>query len=63
MVRARREGGSLAKAHAQHMAVTALAGGLFLAEEVWPQVPFIHGVWHLAAAWSIAGFAAAMPKN
>lgn len=59
-VRARRAGGALARAHAQHVAVSAVAAALFVAEEVWPAVPLIHAAWHLAAVAAIAGFAPAI---
>ncbi|GAQ85894.1 hypothetical protein KFL_002600020 [Klebsormidium nitens] len=41
------------KAHRMHAASTFLGCVCFLAEEVYPDVPFIHAAWHVAAALAI----------
>lgn len=41
------------KAHRMHAASTVLGGMCFLAEEVYPDVPFVHATWHVAAALAV----------
>ncbi|XP_057530486.1 uncharacterized protein LOC130808939 [Amaranthus tricolor] len=36
--------------HNVHKACSLLGGVLFVADDVFPQIPFIHAAWHLAAA-------------
>ncbi|CAN6675463.1 unnamed protein product [Malus baccata var. baccata] len=40
----------LRKAHTVHKMSSLLGGVLFFADDVFPQTPFLHAAWHLAAA-------------
>jgi hypothetical protein len=51
---------ALQPAHRLHMGLLAVAGGLFLAEEVWPRAPLLHAAWHTAAALTVASYDWAM---
>ena len=52
---------ALRAAHRSHVALSALAATLFLAEEAYPQVPLLHAAWHCAAAAALAGYGAVIP--
>ncbi|XP_047324129.1 uncharacterized protein LOC124927717 [Impatiens glandulifera] len=41
---------NLRVAHNVHKMSSLLGGALFIADEVYPQAPFVHAAWHLAAA-------------
>jgi hypothetical protein len=47
----------------RHVGLSALAGALFIGEEIVPEVPLIHAAWHVAAAAALAGFGAVLPMN
>lgn len=36
--------------HTVHTASTLVGGALFLADDVYPNTPYIHAAWHIAAA-------------
>ena len=55
------DGGRLRRAHVSHLITSAVAGALFIGEEIVPEVPLIHAVWHMSAAAALAGFEAALP--
>ena len=40
----------LRMAHNVHKASSLVGGMLFVADDVFPETPFIHAAWHLAAA-------------
>lgn len=43
----------LQRAHRQHAAAALAGGALFLADDVFPDRPYIHAAWHVAAALGI----------
>lgn len=43
----------LKRAHLQHAAAAVAGGALFLADDVFPDRPYIHAAWHVAAALGI----------
>ena len=40
----------LRMAHSMHTMSSILGGLLFVADDCFPQIPYIHAAWHLAAA-------------
>jgi len=44
------ENPKLRGAHALHTASSLVGGALFVADDVFPDTPYIHAAWHLAAA-------------
>jgi len=44
------ENPKLRGAHALHAASSLVGGALFIADDVFPDAPYIHAAWHLAAA-------------
>ena len=61
--RARAGGVSLRRDYARHVALSVVASALFVGEEIVPEVPFIHAIWHVGAAVALAGFEAALPMK
>jgi hypothetical protein len=61
--RARGGGVSLRRDYARHVALSVVASALFVGEEIVPEVPFIHAIWHVGAAVALAGFEAALPMR
>ena len=53
----------LRRAYSRHVALSLAAGALFVGEEIVPQVPLIHAIWHVGAAVALAGFEAALPMR
>lgn len=60
-VRARAGSTALRAEHRKHLGWSALAGALFLAEEVWPSTPLVHAAWHMAAVASLASLQCTFP--
>jgi hypothetical protein len=52
---------ALRAAHRAHLALSATAAALFLAEEAYPEAPLLHAAWHCAAAAALAGYSAVIP--
>lgn len=47
------ENPKLRRAHALHTASSLVGGALFVADDMFPDTPYIHAAWHLAAAVGI----------
>eukprot|EP00252_Welwitschia_mirabilis_P012810 TRINITY_DN28344_c0_g1_i1.p1 TRINITY_DN28344_c0_g1~~TRINITY_DN28344_c0_g1_i1.p1 ORF type:complete len:275 (+),score=58.66 TRINITY_DN28344_c0_g1_i1:33-857(+) len=46
----------LRRAHGLHAAATAVGVALFVADDLFPNTPFIHAAWHLGAAAAVATY-------
>ncbi|CAK9210692.1 unnamed protein product [Sphagnum jensenii] len=44
----------LRKAYTWHTASTLIGGALFVADDIYPNTPYIHAAWHIAAAVGVA---------
>eukprot|EP01018_Ginkgo_biloba_P006029 Gb_39163 [translate_table: standard] len=44
----------LKKAHNLHTASSVVGGALFIADDLFPQTPYLHAAWHLAAVVGVA---------
>lgn len=44
----------LRKVHSLHAASSILGGALFVANDFFPDTPYVHAAWHLAAAVGVA---------